>query len=164
MVSLVSLAIGVGAIIVVGWLSKYTKAGLGLGELAGGIRGIIEQPLTGFGAGISAALSPRIAPEFAPRLAPELVWPEVWPFAPWGQFQPQADVETGNGAPPPANGGAGARNGIWPAGYGNGARQEDRVMQPAQFTRGKQILAREKAARQEDRAAYIASIEGYTRA
>ena len=149
MVSLVSLAIGVGAIIIVGWLSKATRAGLGLGELAGGIRGIIEQPLMGFGKGISAALSPRIAPELAPVFAPE--WAPVgfeWfeEMKKWFFPSLRNEDRANNKKPPPTNG-AGARNGVTPGGIPI-TRKEDRE---AQFTIGKRALAIAIAARTEDR-------------
>lgn len=152
---LTSLAIGVGAIILVGWLSKVTKAGAGLGELAGGVRSIVEQPLTGLGAGISAALSPRIAPELAPVFAPE--WAPVG-FEWFGDIQKwlfpslrDEDRGTQNGGivPPPSNGGgAGARPGLTPL------RTEDRTT-VSPFTAGKKALAEATASRTEDR--YVAT-------
>jgi len=159
---LTSLAIGIGAIIIVGWLSKATKAGLGLGELAGGIRGIIEQPLMGFGTGISAALSPRIAPELAPVFAPE--WAPVG-FEWFGDVSRwlfpslrTEDRNNGNGGiiPPSNGGGAGARNGVLPGGIPI-SRTEDRKV--TQFTAGKKALAEATAPRTEDR--YTSGLKVY---
>jgi len=74
MPSLKGLAVGVGAVIAVGYLALRTKAGTGLSSLATGIVQTISAPLVGVGGGlkilgegVSAFLSPTIAPTIAPK-------------------------------------------------------------------------------------------------
>ena len=102
MPSLKGLAVGVGAVIVVGYIALRTKAGEGLLQMATGVTKAVASPFAGLGeglgilgTGISAALSPTIAPTIAPKFD----WSQWLPF--------------GNGA---INGN----------GNGNGVRQEDR--------------------------------------
>jgi len=105
MPSMKGLAVGVGAIIVVGYLALKTGAARGLQDIAGAVTSAVASPFAGLGTGLSTlagGVSDIFSPTIAPTIAPKFDWSGWLPFGP----------SNGNG-----NG-----NGV----NGGGARQEDR--------------------------------------
>jgi len=114
MVSLKSAAVGIGAIIAVGYLAIKTQAGKGLSELATGIVQSISSPFVAVGGGLkvmSEGISAMLSPRIAPTIAPTFTWKGWDPFG-----KREEDRNNGNSgaeAPKP-----------WLNSYG--ARKEDR--------------------------------------
>lgn len=105
MPSLKGLAMGLGAVIVVGYLALRTGAARGIRELATGVTEAVASPFAGLGTGLTtlaAGVSDIFSPTIAPTIAPKFDWSKWLPFGPGN----------GNGNGIPTNGG--------------GARTEDR--------------------------------------
>jgi len=102
MASLKGLALGLTAIIAVGYIATRTKAAAGISGLASAVTRAVAAPFAGLGEGfetLGAGFSTLMSPTMAPTFAPVFDWSQWKPF--------------GNGN--------GAING-----NGNGVRDEDR--------------------------------------
>jgi len=111
------LAIGVGAVILAGYIAQRTKAAEGLKGMAAGITQAIGAPFTGLGQGLSAlagGISDVFSPTIAPTIAPVFDWSGWLPFG------------NGNGRPEDRNNGNGAGKGF--GGNGAGARVSTKVI------------------------------------
>lgn len=113
MASLKGLAVGVGAVIVVGYLALKTGAAKGISDVAEAVTGAVASPFAGVGKGLSTlatGISDVFSPTIAPRIAPTFDWSGWQPF--------------GNGPRQEDRNGNGLKNGL--NGGGGGARTEDR--------------------------------------
>jgi hypothetical protein len=109
MPSMKGLAVGVGAVLIVGYLALRTGAARGLSDIAESVTSAVASPFAGLGQGLSSlagGVSDIFSPTIAPTIAPKFDWSGWLPFGP------------GNG-----NGNGNGTNG---AGARTGYRQEDR--------------------------------------
>ncbi|GAI41740.1 unnamed protein product, partial [marine sediment metagenome] len=109
MPSMKGLAVGVGAVLIVGYLALRTGAARGLSDIATSVTEAVASPFAGLGTGLSTlagGLSDVFSPTIAPTIAPKFDWSGWLPFGP------------GNGN--------GNGNGVNGAGARTGYRQEDR--------------------------------------
>jgi len=116
MPSMKGLAVGVGAVLIVGYLALKTGAARGISDVAGAVTQAVASPFAGLGTGLStlsAGISDVFSPTIAPTIAPKFDWSGWLPFGP----------SNGNGRTEDRNGN-GLGNGL--NGGGGGARTEDR--------------------------------------
>ena len=109
------LAVGVGAILIVGYLALKTGAARGLSDVAEAVTSAVASPFAGLGEGLSSlagGVSDIFSPTIAPTIAPKFDW------SGWLPFGPGNGNGTGNG-----NGNGNGSNG---GGARTGYRQEDR--------------------------------------
>jgi len=117
MASLKGLAVGVGAVIVVGYLALKTGAAKGISDVAEAVTGAVAAPFAGIGTGLSSlatGVSDVFSPTIAPTIAPKFDWSGWLPFGPSNGNGPRQEDRNGNGLTNGLNGG------------GGGARTEDR--------------------------------------
>ncbi len=107
------LAVGVGAVLIVGYLALRTGAARGLSDIAGAVTEAVASPFAGLGSGLST-LSTGISDLFSPTVSPTIA-----PIFDWSGWKP-----FGNGTRNGNGNGNGLGNGL--NGGGGGARGEDR--------------------------------------
>lgn len=115
MPSMKGLAVGVGAVLIVGYLALKTGAARGLSDISAAVTQAVASPFAGLGTGLST-LAGGISDVFSPTVAPTIA-----PIFDWSGWKPFGN---GNGRTEDRNNGNGLKNGL--NGGGGGARTEDR--------------------------------------
>jgi len=115
MPSMKGLAVGVGAVLIVGYLALKTGAARGLSDISQSVTQAVAAPFTGLGTGLSS-LAGGVSALFSPTVAPTIA-----PIFDWSGWKPFGN---GNGRTEDRDNGNGLKNGL--NGGGGGARTEDR--------------------------------------
>lgn len=134
MPSMKGLAVGVGAVLIVGYLALKTGAAKGISDVAGAVTSAVASPFAGLGTGLSSlagGVSDIFSPTIAPTIAPKFDWSGWKPFGPGPEQPARLEDRNGNGNGIPtikvSDTGNGKVNGNGIV-NGNGSRPEDRQL------------------------------------
>jgi len=100
MASLKGLAVGVGAVIIVGYLALKTGAARGISDVAESVTSAVAAPFAGIGKGLSTlaiGVSDVFSPTIAPTIAPKFDWSGWMPFGNGAETPARQEDRNGNG-------------------------------------------------------------------